>query len=208
MTLARDRAASHGKSCAMAAAGARAEAGAGGGIASGGATGVGVAADANTPLPEGAVLLAQGAEAVRARILTPRPRWHSLCGTTPVHRAATRGMRYVDHGAADTVLSLTVVPPVPWLQRVYTTTFLGRTAVVKERFRKAYRHPVLDAKLTRSRLLQVRGSVWVCSAAEVPQRLLCGNRRAEPRCELCRLKLLPWLRAGSPCRLRLARACV
>ena len=34
-------------------------------------------------------------------------------------------------------------------------TFLGRPTVVKERFKKAYRHPVLDAKLTRSRLVQV-----------------------------------------------------
>ena len=43
----------------------------------------------------------------------------------------------------------------PDVQRVYTMTFLGRPTVVKERFKKAYRHPVLDAKLTRSRLVQV-----------------------------------------------------
>lgn len=41
------------------------------------------------------------------------------------------------------------------LQRVYRMPFLGRAAVVKERFSKAYRHPVLDAKLTRTRLVQV-----------------------------------------------------
>jgi len=37
--------------------------------------------------------------------------------------------------------------------RVFTTTFLGKPCVVKQRFKKKYRHPVLDQKLTRSRLL-------------------------------------------------------
>jgi len=36
--------------------------------------------------------------------------------------------------------------------RLYTATFLGCAAVVKERFRKDYRHPSLDAKLTHERL--------------------------------------------------------
>jgi TP53 regulating kinase-like protein len=36
--------------------------------------------------------------------------------------------------------------------RVFSTTFLGKPCVVKQRFRKKYRHPVLDQKLTRSRL--------------------------------------------------------
>jgi len=35
--------------------------------------------------------------------------------------------------------------------RLYTTTFLGQKAVVKERFSKKYRHPDLDVKLTSDR---------------------------------------------------------
>lgn len=33
--------------------------------------------------------------------------------------------------------------------------FLGQPTIVKERFHKKYRHPVLDTKLTRGRLLAV-----------------------------------------------------
>ncbi|XP_024397006.1 uncharacterized protein [Physcomitrium patens] len=36
--------------------------------------------------------------------------------------------------------------------RVYESTFLGKRAIVKERFSKKYRHPVLDVKLTQKRL--------------------------------------------------------
>lgn len=36
--------------------------------------------------------------------------------------------------------------------RVFESTFLGRRSIVKERFSKKYRHPVLDAKLTLKRL--------------------------------------------------------
>mmetsp|Transcript_18499 Transcript_18499/g.51820 ORF Transcript_18499/g.51820 Transcript_18499/m.51820 type:complete len:231 (+) Transcript_18499:120-812(+) len=35
--------------------------------------------------------------------------------------------------------------------RVFKTMFLQRPAIAKERFRKKYRHPTLDAKLTKSR---------------------------------------------------------
>ncbi|CAG8628534.1 578_t:CDS:2 [Paraglomus occultum] len=38
--------------------------------------------------------------------------------------------------------------------RIYTTSFLTRTAIAKERFKKAYRHPTLDKKLTDRRLVQ------------------------------------------------------
>ncbi|CAM9135639.1 unnamed protein product [Ectocarpus sp. 13 AM-2016] len=38
--------------------------------------------------------------------------------------------------------------------RVFATTFCGRPAVVKERFRKTYRLPALDEKLTTRRTLQ------------------------------------------------------
>ncbi|EOA21502.1 hypothetical protein CARUB_v10001896mg [Capsella rubella] len=36
--------------------------------------------------------------------------------------------------------------------RVFESTFAGRRSIVKERFSKKYRHPVLDAKLTLKRL--------------------------------------------------------
>eukprot|EP00904_Undaria_pinnatifida_P003032 jgi/Undpi1/1272/HiC_scaffold_11.g04664.m1 len=39
-------------------------------------------------------------------------------------------------------------------QRVFTTTFCGRPAVLKERFRKSYRLPALDEKLTSKRTQQ------------------------------------------------------
>ncbi|KAJ3155215.1 TP53 regulating kinase [Geranomyces variabilis] len=51
-------------------------------------------------------------------------------------------------------------PPVATLikqgaeARVYTMPFAGRPAIVKERFRKAYRHPTLDEKLTSRRVVQ------------------------------------------------------
>ncbi len=49
--------------------------------------------------------------------------------------------------------------PCPYLkpaQRLYTTVFLGRPAVVKERFKKEYRLAVLDEKITKERLAAVR----------------------------------------------------
>mmetsp|Transcript_3535 Transcript_3535/g.5989 ORF Transcript_3535/g.5989 Transcript_3535/m.5989 type:complete len:223 (+) Transcript_3535:158-826(+) len=42
--------------------------------------------------------------------------------------------------------------------RVFETTFLQREAIVKQRFDKMYRHPVLNKKLTRQRLgMETRG---------------------------------------------------
>lgn len=37
--------------------------------------------------------------------------------------------------------------------RVYTSVFNGQPCIVKERFKKEYRHPVLDEKLTKERLV-------------------------------------------------------
>jgi tRNA A-37 threonylcarbamoyl transferase component Bud32 len=42
------------------------------------------------------------------------------------------------------------------LQRVWEGSLQARPVIVKQRFSKQYRHPVLDAKLTVSRLKQVR----------------------------------------------------
>uniref|UniRef100_A0A0D6QWA4 non-specific serine/threonine protein kinase n=1 Tax=Araucaria cunninghamii TaxID=56994 RepID=A0A0D6QWA4_ARACU len=36
--------------------------------------------------------------------------------------------------------------------RIFESIFMGRKAIIKERFSKKYRHPVLDAKLTSKRL--------------------------------------------------------
>lgn len=44
--------------------------------------------------------------------------------------------------------------------RLFLTTFLGQRVVVKERFKKEYRHPVLDERLTKERLaLEARNLV-------------------------------------------------
>jgi TP53 regulating kinase-like protein len=44
--------------------------------------------------------------------------------------------------------------------RLFLTTFLGQHVVVKERFKKEYRHPVLDERLTKERLaLEARNLV-------------------------------------------------
>ena len=45
------------------------------------------------------------------------------------------------------------------VQRVYESMFCGRPVIVKERFSKKYRHPILDDKLTKRRLASVREPV-------------------------------------------------
>ena len=45
-------------------------------------------------------------------------------------------------------------------QRIYCGQFLGRKVIVKERFPKKYRHPVLDRKLTTRRVKEVSSSWW------------------------------------------------
>ena len=54
--------------------------------------------------------------------------------------------RAVDDETLSTILS----------QRIYEASFLQRPAIVKERFKKEYRHPSLDEKLTKDRLSLVR----------------------------------------------------
>ena len=65
------------------------------------------------------------------------------------------------HGAA--ALSLTSLLPLPsppfsvwsasFRQRLFEADMMGQPVMVKERFRRAYRHPVLDHKLTDRRLV-------------------------------------------------------
>lgn len=49
--------------------------------------------------------------------------------------------------------------------RVYRDTFLGMPTIVKERFPKTYRHPLLDEKLTHRRTVQEVRSIQRCRKA-------------------------------------------
>ncbi|XP_043108520.1 EKC/KEOPS complex subunit TP53RK [Puntigrus tetrazona] len=51
--------------------------------------------------------------------------------------------------------------------RVYRSTFLGRSVVIKERFPKLYRHPEVDEKLTRRRTTQEVRSILRCRRAGI-----------------------------------------
>ncbi|KAJ0410328.1 hypothetical protein P43SY_002660 [Pythium insidiosum] len=51
--------------------------------------------------------------------------------------------------------------------RVYETDFCGRPCIVKERIKKAYRLPVLDAKLSHRRLVQEARCIMKCRKAGV-----------------------------------------
>ncbi|XP_073463300.1 EKC/KEOPS complex subunit TP53RK isoform X2 [Aquarana catesbeiana] len=52
--------------------------------------------------------------------------------------------------------------------RVYRGKFLGKAAVVKERFPKTYRHPALDEKLTHRRTAQEGRAILRCRKAGIP----------------------------------------
>uniref|UniRef100_A0A1A7YFV3 non-specific serine/threonine protein kinase n=1 Tax=Iconisemion striatum TaxID=60296 RepID=A0A1A7YFV3_9TELE len=51
--------------------------------------------------------------------------------------------------------------------RMYRAQFLGRPTIVKERFHKRYRHPVLDEKLTHRRTVQEVRSILRCRRAGI-----------------------------------------
>ncbi|XP_044205125.1 EKC/KEOPS complex subunit TP53RK [Thunnus albacares] len=51
--------------------------------------------------------------------------------------------------------------------RVYRAEFLGKPTIVKERFQKHYRHPVLDEKLTHRRTVQEVRSILRCRRAGI-----------------------------------------
>jgi hypothetical protein len=64
------------------------------------------------------------------------------------------------------------------LQRVFASTFVGRKCVIKERFSKKYRHPLLDSKLTLKRLNAVSLSnqhVIIISFLHVSTFVSMGN---------------------------------
>eukprot|EP00038_Savillea_parva_P025253 m.46897 g.46897 ORF g.46897 m.46897 type:complete len:230 (-) comp6817_c0_seq1:136-825(-) len=52
--------------------------------------------------------------------------------------------------------------------KVYLDTLLGQRVVVKERFSKGYRHPELDTKLTKQRMLAEVRAISRCKDAKVP----------------------------------------
>ncbi|XP_055725650.1 EKC/KEOPS complex subunit TP53RK-like [Salvelinus fontinalis] len=51
--------------------------------------------------------------------------------------------------------------------RVYRGSFLGKPTIVKERFPKSYRHPLLDEKLTHRRTVQEVRSILRCRKAGI-----------------------------------------
>ncbi|CAG8764115.1 17855_t:CDS:2, partial [Cetraspora pellucida] len=56
--------------------------------------------------------------------------------------------------------------------RVYTAPFLTRTAIIKERFPKTYRHPILDNKLTTRRVIQEARCLFKCYRSGVDTPIL------------------------------------
>ncbi|XP_054763658.2 EKC/KEOPS complex subunit Tp53rkb-like [Lytechinus pictus] len=51
--------------------------------------------------------------------------------------------------------------------RIYKSTFMGRSSIVKQRFKKAYRHPKLDAKLSHKRTGQEVRTIVKCRKAGI-----------------------------------------
>lgn len=72
------------------------------------------------------------------------------------------------------------------MQRVFASELHGVACVVKERFAKGYRHPTLDARLRRSRLLAEARALFRARKAGVdtPALLLVDDRP-----DSCRLYL-------------------
>lgn len=64
--------------------------------------------------------------------------------------------------------------------RVFRLSYLGLPAIVKERFKKHYRHPTLDEKLTHRRMLQECRSMLRCRKAGIrtPIIYLMNNENA------------------------------
>ena len=48
--------------------------------------------------------------------------------------------------------------PFPRFQRLFEGTFMGRKVILKQRFTKKYRHPILEERLSSHRLIQVSTS--------------------------------------------------
>ena len=61
--------------------------------------------------------------------------------------------------------------------RLYKGIYLGRTCMMKERFVKNYRHPELDARLTKDRIrAEARAIIRAKSAGKNARRIEVPNR--------------------------------
>ena len=61
--------------------------------------------------------------------------------------------------------------------RIYRSSFLGHHSIIKERFKKSYRHPKLDAKLTQKRTSQEVRTIMRCRQAGKNHCFVAGPRR-------------------------------
>jgi TP53 regulating kinase-like protein len=81
----------------------------------------------------------------------------SIAGADAAARLPSRPPRRASARTTVLLLSRPLLSPTPTQQqtnqqRLWSTTFCGQPAVAKQRIRKRYRHPDLDARLTASRL--------------------------------------------------------
>ena len=58
--------------------------------------------------------------------------------------------------------------------RVFSGSLGGRPCLVKERFKKSYRHPLLDERITAKRTQQVRNQTGACVCVGVCV-CVCGS---------------------------------
>merc|ERR1711915_1019464 len=61
--------------------------------------------------------------------------------------------------------------------RIFSSTFLGQSVIIKERFSKKYRHPDLDSMLTKDRHRAECRALVKCKSLDVPVPTvyLCDN---------------------------------
>lgn len=83
--------------------------------------------------------------------------------------------------------------------RVFRGRFQGRAAVVKHRFPKGYRHPALEARLSRRRTVQEARALLRCRRAGETARLGAVGRPEAPwlgrrGCAVCLVRGLGYLR--------------
>ncbi|XP_029948016.1 EKC/KEOPS complex subunit TP53RK [Salarias fasciatus] len=71
------------------------------------------------------------------------------------------------HGGTAAVLEAAELLKQGAEARLYRTRFLGRPAIVKQRFPKRYRHPLLDEKLSQRRTAQEVRSILRCRRAGI-----------------------------------------
>lgn len=91
--------------------------------------------------------------------------------------------------------------------RLYRVEFLGKPTIVKERFKKRYRHPVLDEKLTHRRTVQEVRSILRCRrAGKFNNSQLCWSGPHSIRFKVIAIKLKR-LKKRSEINISLANRC-